>query len=497
MNPEAYRERWESLRRGGADVEAVGHLARQVALSFMDRSLFNDVYESDCIDILCDMAVSPVPAGAAKAASEALFGIVVEGLCDDFEDPQTGTYNRVMSQVVGMCRRLPAGREMDSRLSGFGLTSDGDVLRRIEALRGAGPEAWEGAPPDKIVLLSRMTIGADVAVTSVLIQRLGAAFHGAEMVLVGGANLPSIFSGRPRLRFREIEYARRGGLLERFGTWHRLLDILAEEAASSAGRLMVVDPDSRLSQLGVLPVAEPACYRFFNSRTDAPGVSRMAMSELANAWADRVAGPGAHVHPAVWLPAETALRGAALAGALRGQGARRLAAVNLGVGGNPRKRLSDGFEIGLLSHLLKDPGTVVVLDMGAGQEELERSERLLTALGAAGVRTARCRFGGEPPRMQGGGGVLAVECGIGEIAAVISRCDEFIGYDSACQHIAAALGVPAYIVFAGSNNPRFVRRWRACGPGRVEVIHVDTLSRSTMFDDEDIIARVASARQAP
>ena len=38
----------------------------------------------------------------------------------------------------------------------------------------------------KILLLSRVTIGADVAVTSIIIQRLAELYPKAEMVLIGG-----------------------------------------------------------------------------------------------------------------------------------------------------------------------------------------------------------------------------------------------------------------------------------------------------------------------
>ena len=55
-------------------------------------------------------------------------------------------------------------------------------------------------------------------------------------------------------------------------------------------------------------------------------------------------------------------------------------------------------------------------------------------------------------------GIIGVIAGIGDLAALISHSDEFIGYDSACQHIAASLAIPTYTVFAGSNNPRFIRR---------------------------------------
>ncbi len=495
MNPEVYRKRWEVLRDDPADGPGLDHLARQAALLFMDLSLFNDRYESAYIDLLCDMATAPRADAANRAATAALFGIVVEGLCDDFEDPQTGTYNRVMSQVVDRCRRLPGGSEMDRRLSAFGLRSAGEVLDRIEGIRDAGPSPRQGPPPERILFLSRMTVGADVAITSVILQRFAATFPGAELVLAGDAKLAAVFGAHPRLKFRTLEYARRGGLIERFGTWLRLLEVVEEEGGG--GRLLVVDPDSRLSQLGVLPVTGPEGYVFFNSRAGQSGGPRLAMSELANGWADRVVGPSDHVHPAVWLPEDSRRRAADAVRALRGQGARRLVAVNLGVGGNSRKRLGDGFEARLLSYLLKAPGTVVILDKGMGAEELDRTGRLLGALAAEGAAVAHARFGAPVPRVGEGRGVLAVECGIGEIAALIASCDEYVGYDSACQHLAAALGVPSCIVFAGSNNPRFVRRWRACGPAEARVIHVDTLSRGPAFDVEDIIARIAFARETP
>lgn len=494
MTPEVYRERWAALREGPPDGEKLGHLARQVALSFMDRSLFNDRYEEAYIDLLCEMATAPGLDAAAGAAAAALFGIVIEGLCDDFEDLQAGTYNRVMAQVLGYCRRLPAGKDLDRRLAASGLRDSGDLLARVEGLRAAAPIAPPEAPR-RILFLSRMTIGADVAVTSVLVRRFGNAFPEADLVLVGDPKLAQVFGGNRRLRFRPLEYARRGALLERFGAWHRVAEVVEEE--SRDGATWVVDPDSRLTQLGILPVAAPGRYLFFNSRADAPGSPRLSMSELANAWADRAAGPASPVFPAVWLPEPLKEGGRALAGALRGQGARQIVAVNLGVGGNPRKRVGGGFEERLLAYLLEDPQTVVVLDKGMGAEELDLTGSLLRSLAARGTAVGESRFGEAPPPLGHGHGILALECGIGELAAAIAASDEYVGYDSAGQHIAAALGVPACTVFAGSNNPRFVRRWRACGPGKVKVVHVDTLSHSPLFDAEDIVARVAFAREEP
>jgi ADP-heptose:LPS heptosyltransferase len=92
-------------------------------------------------------------------------------------------------------------------------------------------------------------------------------------------------------------------------------------------------------------------------------------------------------------------------------------------------------------------------------------------------------------------GVIGVRAGIDEAAALLGACDEFVGYDSACQHLAAAMEVPSLTIFAGSNNTRFVRRWRPFGPGRNEIIHVDTLTHPPVFDTDTLVLRLMHARE--
>ena len=71
----------------------------------------------------------------------------------------------------------------------------------------------------------------------------------------------------------------------------------------------------------------------------------------------------------------------------------------------------------------------------------------------------------------------------------------FIGYDSACQHIGAALNVRTFTVFAGTNNARFIRRWHACGPNTSEILYVDTLSREHQIDTLELIERLQDLRR--
>ncbi len=49
-------------------------------------------------------------------------------------------------------------------------------------------------------------------------------------------------------------------------------------------------------------------------------------------------------------------------------------------------------------------------------------------------------------------------------------------------------------VFAGSNNVRFIRRWRACGPNVSEIVLVDTLSKERLIDTEEVVTRVLDFR---
>ncbi|NLV25071.1 MAG: glycosyltransferase family 9 protein [Deltaproteobacteria bacterium] len=494
MKPAFYRRQWDTLRQNPKR-EALDRLARQIALSFLDRYYFNDHHEAEYIRLLCEMATSFAGEELNKPGSAALFGIIVEGLCDDFEELQTEEYNRVISRVVDFCRHAPGGERLHRELGAFGLVTYDDLFKRIEGIRSRAAErVLLKTPPRRIILLSRVTIGADVAVTSVLVQRLMGLFPAAEIVLLGADKLAEIYGGNPRIRIREVAYSRRGNLVERFNSWFAVRSAIEDERkGQNDEEMIVIDPDSRLSQLGVLPVIDDDRYLFFNSRGSDAYPKKMSIAELANHWINEVLEPGPFCHPQVWLTETTLATAGGFAAALRHAGCRKLIVINLGVGGNARKRLGDAFEERMIHRLLQEPGTVILLDQGFGEEELARSRALIRSAQWRGVATEATVFGS----WQGIGlsaGLVAVSAGIGEIAALIAHSDEFIGYDSACQHIAAALGVPTYTLFAGSNNPRFIRRWSPCGPNRSEIIHVDTLTHPPMFEIDDVITRLIDAR---
>ena len=495
MKPQFYIEQWRRLR-GEADAEAVEALAVRVANSFIDRYFYNDEYNADYVRLLCEMATAFPDESLNNIAARALFGIVIERLCDDFEESQIETYNRLMSQIIEFLRHSEGGEELHSRLNKFGLHSEDDLFQRIEAIRlQAGQPLPEDAEPRMFVVLSRVTIGADVAITSVICERLQAQFPEAEMTVIGNRKLRQLIHSCSGIRVLELDYARRGGLMERFTAWLDLQELVERETDhySYDGDFMVFDPDSRLTQLGVLPLVDDRYYRFFNSRGGQGHPSSASLSDLTNLWMDNILQTTDHEHPSVWHPMAECIQTKRRIKGLQRDG-RHLIAVNLGVGGNERKRVSDEFERELVLHLLADPANTVLLDMGFGESERRRSEAIIAAAEAAGFTARSTAFNALdslPPQTR----LVGVECSLVEVIALILHSNEFIGYDSACQHIAAALAVPTYTIFAGTTNPRFVRRWRPCGPNRSEVLFVDTISRHPPPDPKEIIARLQDLRQ--
>ena len=496
MKTPYYTDKWLDLKSRPPDGTQLNRLARQIAYAFMDTYLKDCRYQENYIELLCEMTTFWEDPQLNGIAARALFTIIIESLCDDFEELQTETYNRVMTQVISFCRKLPAGNRLNQSLQNFRLFSDSDLLERIQTIRTADKKPINGNDIKNILLLSRVTIGADVAVTSVIIQRLTRLFPQARIVLIGGSKLNAIYGANPRIEIKTVNYNRKGGLLERLASWQQVLKIVEDElAAVSEDQAILLDPDSRLSQLGVLPLISTDRYFFFDSRSNASLNRRMSMVQLTNAWLDQVTATTDFCYPRIWLQPEHIQHAASWCTALRNRGARRIIAVNFGVGSNPRKALGKDFELLLLKTLLQQPKTLILLDRGAGEEEQRQTTSLMNAIKATGSAVQEAPFGASRD-VEIPAGLIGVETKIGEIAALISQCDEYIGYDSAGQHIAAAVETPCLTVFAGSNNMRFIRRWSAFGPERCQIVHVDTLSDPGAIEIDDIIIRIMNERSA-
>ena len=209
----------------------------------------------------------------------------------------------------------------------------------------------------------------------------------------------------------------------------------------------MVDPDSRLTQLGLVAPCEADRYFHFPSRS-AGGDSGANLTTLTQDWLESIF----HVRAeAFLLPEPVAL-----------PSAEPFAAISLGVGGNMTKRIAGSFETDLV-RLLSDRYANIRADRGAGGEE---ATRVTAAVAAAGAST----------RVQFWEGSFA------GFASIAARSVLYVGYDSAGQHAAAAAGVPLLTVFAGATSPRFRARWSPWGPGPIAVIEADGLAADACLD---------------
>jgi hypothetical protein len=314
----------------------------------------------------------------------ALFATVVERLGDLFEPRLCDTYARLFSQVIArVCPDL--------------------ISRTRRALSYGLPDSAQ-----RVYVLSRITLGADVAVTSVLLDAAKRRYPSAEIVFVGPRKNYELFEADPRISHREVDYARGGSLRDRFRA----------SAALWFDDGLVLDPDSRLTQLGLIRVCPDDRYRFFESRSFG-GSANERLPDLAARWADDPAArPYVAPRPAGGPPFDVT--------------------VSLGVGENPAKRLDDDFEREFL-RLLAVTGATILVDKGGSPAEHQRVERALT------------------PDMRTHDGAFA------PFAAEIARSRLFVGYDSAAGHVASACGVPLISIAKGFVSERMAASWRPIG----------------------------------
>jgi ADP-heptose:LPS heptosyltransferase len=469
-----FRNRGKS---GSLDIEWVEREARRAADLIIDFHRNGAGFLRDAVTLLCEITADE-NRDVARWGVRILFPALIERLNDSFDPAACELYDRIFARVIDFYRRLPQAEDFDKALRGFGLISESDLLARKSAIRVSANRPQSAIR--KVLLLSRVTIGADVAVTSVIIAKLRALHPGADFVLLGSAKLRELFGGEPQARIREIRYERGGDVLSRLKSWIGVVEAVKEEIEDlRPEEFLLIDPDSRLTQLGLLPlVKDDRNYLFFESRSyqgakTADDGNPQSIGRLASCWANEIFGAPGETYPYVAPPAEYLDFGRLAVEKLRRSGASRVTVVSFGVGGNQNKRVSEEFEIETSASLIKD--SALILDKGANDEEREQINRIVAALRSAG-RTVieinesdRARIISSP-KIEAD--AITWDGGIGSFAGLIAASDRYVGYDSAGQHIAAALRIPTLTIFVNSNSPVFAERWRPYGPGLIEVFEI-------------------------
>ena len=386
----------------------------RLAIALLDDCLAGREPDTSRILQLARLALDEDEA-IALIASRSLFGTLVEGLADRFEPALCDAYANLFSQVIA------------EALPGMEKTA---LATRYDEARRMRPPAFE---PTDVYVLSRVTLGADIAVTSILMDGARQRFPNARLWFAGPRKAWELFEGSG-WSYLEVPYGRTAMLRDRLGAFEPL-----SRALDRPG-VLLLDPDSRLTQLGLLPACAPQAHHLFESRSFG-GDSDATLPALASQWVFQTLGienAEPWFHPKV----NHALPG------------HKVATVSFGIGENPAKRVGDPFEDRTL-HYLIESGWQVLLDTGApGGEEDRRVRATVAQLGVAGQ------------------GIALHEGSFASFAAFIAGSQLYVGYDSAGQHVAAALDVPLVSVFAGFSCERMLQRWQPDGPGAKRVIAV-------------------------
>ena len=388
----------------------------ELARTLLDDCLAGREPDAAAVGQLAGLALDSDEA-TALSASRALLGTLVEGLADRFEPALCAAYAHLFAPVI--TRALPG-------LDGAALTA------RYESVRRVRPPAFE---PAEVFVLSRVTLGADIAVTSILMDGARQRFPEARLWFAGPRKAWELFEGaNARWSFLDVPYGRTGLLRDRLAPFDAL-----REALDRPG-VLLLDPDSRLTQLGLLPVCPAGAHHLFESRGYG-GETAATLPELARGWVRETLGVE-RAEPWFHPKYDHALPG------------RAVATVSFGIGENPAKRVPDPFEEETLRFLVES-GWQVVLDTGApGSEEDRRVRAAAARLGAAGA------------------GIALHEGSFASFAAFIASSQLYVGYDSAGQHAAAAVDVPLVSVFGGFSCERMIERWSPDGPGPKRIIAV-------------------------
>lgn len=328
------------------------------------------------------------------------FRVIVESLSDSFDPAQVAAYEELMRVWIP-----PA------------------------------PPVKPVLPPqvDTVYVLSRVTLGSDIKITSVILDAMKRRFPDANIVFVSGRKSIDLFESDARIWHLEADYPRSGPVSRRIEFAHELRRRL------EAPNRIVIDPDSRMTQLGLIPVCEPEHYFHFPSRVETGADN---LSDLTELWLENTfsnTGQG-YIAPRKIEPAGESPR----------------AAISFGVGENESKRIPGDFESQAI-RTLGERFRTLWIDRGVGGEEARRVTAAVAASGCAD----RVRFW---------------EGSFAGFASIISQCDLYLGYDSAGQHAAAALGIPLITIFKGAPSNRFRYRWSPSGLGEIEIIDADALS---------------------
>ncbi len=423
----------------------------------------------DALDYLADSADAD-DSERCSAGIKAIFAGLVETLNDSLRADYRRAYSRFFARII--YRVAAQHPDLHQQLTAFGLHTADDLYQRHNQLIHTPADTLTTIPKtaQRIIILSRVTIGADILLSSVVMQRCRQRWPNAEIVLIGQDKLTGLLGGMDNMRVRSLNYSRRGPLAERLRSWLELCAIIADENPDC-----ILAPDSRLDQLGLLPVHAHCPYALWeNTMPSADQGGNQALATLVDTWCADILHLPAQPScvPALFPDANMSAAQQQLQSTF---GSKPLLAVKLDHGGNPAKALPRQAEIMLLKNIIKK-GWRILIDRGFGDEEYANSDSLLAAINASvldiddsGQEEMGIAVSTLTTNQLADTELIRFHGSIAGWAAALSCCAFSVSYDSVGQHLSAALNIPVAVAFAGYSNESFPIAWSPCSQAPVSV----------------------------
>ncbi len=420
----------------------------------------------------------------AKSGIEATFRSIVEPLNDSFDANDRDVYYDVFSYVIHLIRELPEADHIDRTLKTFGLFTQQDLLDRVKNLIAHNKtNSPQKQNVKKVFVLSRVTIGADVAITSIIIEKSKKIFPNANIFFLANKKNYELFGDDENIKILPLDYKRRGGLISRLESWLETLKHIEDETKDmDPSEYVIIDSNSRITQLGLLPlVKDDFGYYLFEPLAHADEEKRK-LGEDVNEWLTKVFADvdiDDITYPTLSIPAEYNKAAKEFYQKLADNN-QIMATVNFGVGGNDDKRISDEFEFEVVLYLIEN-GYTIILDEGFGEDEIERADSIINKLKESGKTIIKV-IGDLSFTTNSKPDLIAFKGGIGQFAALISQSQLYLGYDSMGQHVAAALEIPELVIFNGYPTEKFSRKWHPYGIGKIDIIHAEGISEKEALE---------------
>ncbi len=383
----------------------------------------------------------------AAEATQAVFDGVVQPLADRFDGDACDLHAAFLAEVL-----WAPGSPIRGTLLELGFSGPQALIERYGMLRDrALQRVGDYDDLRKVVVLSRVESKADVAVTSMVWQSAIYAFRDAEVDLLAPKENAYLIGNPYRIHRRIISYPHHGPLAKRLLAWKRWRDkVQASIEGFQPGHWLVVDPDSCVTQNGLLPLADDRYVEFFESRSYGEG-SDASLAELAAEWCDKwyFWGGIEEMTPYVAGRSGSGSGGWYLGRSVGG----RLAGVSFATDGKDSARLGTEFEDALLE-LLRKRGYSTVLDGGRDESAAANAAARVRAFRGT-TNSLAVLEDGYRKRAK----LMTYKGTYPSFAGWVSRAIALVGYDSAVSHVVAATGVPVIQVCAGAPNPVYRARW--------------------------------------